>query len=122
MALGAAVQAGILEGQVSDVMVLDVWQASLMRAFAKQWLKQDGQLAADAGLDPEQLDAWSDDEVRRWQCFMDLLISVCQRKVFTVCQHTLFTFCQCTLFTVCQCTLFTVCQYTLCVYTWGFML
>ena len=65
MALGAAVQAGILEGQVSDVMVLDVWQATLMRAFAKQRLKQDGQLAADAGLDPEQLDDWSDDEVRR---------------------------------------------------------
>ncbi|PSC71655.1 molecular chaperone [Micractinium conductrix] len=35
VALGAAVQAGIYEGQVSDLMVMDVWQASLMRAFAK---------------------------------------------------------------------------------------
>lgn len=57
-------QAGILEGQVSDVMVLDVWQASLMRAFAKQRLKQDGHLAAAAGVDPDQLEDSSDDEVR----------------------------------------------------------
>ena len=65
VALGAAVQAGILEGQVSDVMVLDVWQASLMRAFAKQRLRQDQQLAAEAGLDPDQLEDSSDDEVSR---------------------------------------------------------
>ena len=56
-------QAGILEGQVSDVMVLSVWQASLMRAFAKQRLREDDQLAASAGLDPQQLDDSSDDEV-----------------------------------------------------------
>ena len=56
-------QAGILEGQVSDVMVLSVWQASLMRAFAKQRLREDDQLAASAGLDPEELDDSSDDEV-----------------------------------------------------------
>jgi molecular chaperone DnaK len=36
VALGAAVQAGILEGEVSGVMVMDVWQASLMRALAVQ--------------------------------------------------------------------------------------
>ena len=64
VALGAAVQAGILEGGVSDVMVLDVWQATLMRAFAKHRLKQDGQLAAAAGVDPDQLEDSSDDEVR----------------------------------------------------------
>ncbi|KAL3139986.1 hypothetical protein ABBQ38_004272 [Trebouxia sp. C0009 RCD-2024] len=62
VALGAAVQAGILEGQVSDVMVLNVWQASLMRAFAKQRLRQDDELAGSAGLDPEQLEDSSDDE------------------------------------------------------------
>jgi molecular chaperone DnaK (HSP70) len=63
VALGAAVQAGILEGQVSDVMVLDVWQANLMRAFARQRLQQDEKLAADAGLDPDQLESMSDNEV-----------------------------------------------------------
>lgn len=61
--MGAAVQAGILEGQVSDLMVLGVWQAGLMRAFAKKRLRQDGELAASAGLDPEQLEDSSDDEV-----------------------------------------------------------
>lgn len=65
VALGAAVQAGILEGQVSDVMVLDVWKASLMRAFAKQRLRQDQQLAEEAGLDPHQLEDSDDDEVCR---------------------------------------------------------
>ena len=46
-------------------MVLDVWQASLMRAFAKQRLRQDQQLAAEAGLHPDQLEDSSDDEVSR---------------------------------------------------------
>ena len=35
VALGAAIQAGVYEGNVSDVMIMDVWRASLMRAFAK---------------------------------------------------------------------------------------
>ena len=60
VALGAAVQAGILEGQVSNVMVMDIWQASLMRAFAKQRLKQDKELAAAQGID----DFSSDDDVK----------------------------------------------------------
>jgi len=34
VALGAAIQAGVYEGNVSDVMIMDVWQASLMRAYA----------------------------------------------------------------------------------------
>jgi len=63
VALGAAVQAGILEGQVSDVMVLDVWQANLMRAFARQRLQQDEKLAAEVGMDPNQLESMSDNEV-----------------------------------------------------------
>ena len=50
VALGAAVQAGILEGQVSDVMVMDVWQANLMRALAHQRLRQDDQMAASMDL------------------------------------------------------------------------
>lgn len=41
VALGAAVQAGIYEGQVSDLMVMDVWQASLMRAFAQLQLERE---------------------------------------------------------------------------------
>ena len=40
VALGAAVQAGIYEGNVSDVMIMDIWQASLMRAYAAQIEKQ----------------------------------------------------------------------------------
>jgi heat shock protein 1/8 len=41
VALGAAVQAGIYQGQVGDLMVMDVWQASLMRAFAQHMEKQE---------------------------------------------------------------------------------
>jgi molecular chaperone DnaK len=40
VALGAAVQAGVLQGEVGDVMVLDQWQASLMRAAAQLALQQ----------------------------------------------------------------------------------
>lgn len=36
VALGAAIQAGIYEGNVSDLMIMDVWQASLMRAYASK--------------------------------------------------------------------------------------
>ncbi|DBA67062.1 TPA: hypothetical protein ACH3X2_001393 [Trebouxia sp. C0005] len=72
VALGAAVQAGILEGQVSDVMVLDVWQANLMRAFARQRLQQDERLAAEAGLDPNQLESMSDNE-EDWEADEDLV-------------------------------------------------
>ena len=59
VALGAAVQAGILEGQVSNVMVMDIWQASLMRAYAKQRLKEDKELARAQGISD---DAFSDDD------------------------------------------------------------
>jgi heat shock protein 1/8 len=47
VALGAAVQAGIYEGNVSDVMIMDIWQASLMRAYATQLEKEQEQ---DANL------------------------------------------------------------------------
>ncbi|GAB4820667.1 hypothetical protein N2152v2_007713 [Parachlorella kessleri] len=40
VALGAAVQAGIYQGQVADLMVMDVWQASLMRALAQHMEQQ----------------------------------------------------------------------------------
>lgn len=43
VALGAAVQAGIYEGNVSDVMIMDIWQASLMRAYATQLEKEQEQ-------------------------------------------------------------------------------
>ncbi|MEW5299539.1 MAG: hypothetical protein WDW36_002546 [Sanguina aurantia] len=39
VALGAAVQAAILQGDISNVMVMDQWQASLMRALAQVQLK-----------------------------------------------------------------------------------
>ena len=61
VALGAAVQAGILEGQISDVMVMDVWQANLMRALAQKQLKQSDETAASLGL----LDQDFPDEVLR---------------------------------------------------------
>ncbi|GIL56890.1 hypothetical protein Vafri_12177, partial [Volvox africanus] len=41
VALGAAVQAGILQGEISNLMVIDQWQASLMRALAKLQLQSD---------------------------------------------------------------------------------
>ncbi|GLI64484.1 hypothetical protein VaNZ11_007759, partial [Volvox africanus] len=41
VALGAAVQAGILQGEISNLMVMDQWQASLMRALAKLQLQAD---------------------------------------------------------------------------------
>lgn len=55
-------QAGILQGQVDDLMVLDQWQASLMRALAQLQLNSDAAVRqhvaeqfdigeGDAGLD-----------------------------------------------------------------------
>ena len=38
VAIGAAIQAGLYDGLVSGVMVMDIWQATLMRAFATQQL------------------------------------------------------------------------------------
>ena len=51
VALGAAVQAGVYEGSVSNVMVMDIWQASLMRALAKQKLKDDRELAEELEIE-----------------------------------------------------------------------
>ncbi|CAG9462079.1 unnamed protein product [Pedinophyceae sp. YPF-701] len=36
VALGAAVQAGIFQGEVEDLMVMSPWKAALMRAFARR--------------------------------------------------------------------------------------
>ena len=58
VALGAAVQAGVYEGQVSDLMVMEVWQASLMRAFAAQLAREQG----EEGTEPHDGDAWADEE------------------------------------------------------------
>ena len=52
VALGAAVQAGILQGDVADVMVMDIWQAGLMRAFATQQLR-DALSSADEAAFPD---------------------------------------------------------------------
>ncbi|KAL4443054.1 hypothetical protein ABPG77_008545 [Micractinium sp. CCAP 211/92] len=57
VALGAAVQAGIYEGQVSDLMVMDVWQASLMRAFAQLQLAQEQGSQADAAEEEDAEEA-----------------------------------------------------------------
>lgn len=64
VATGAAVQAGIYEGQVSNLMVMDVWQAALMRAFARQQLKEEqaasGRAAAEEEEDEEEEDGWEE--------------------------------------------------------------
>jgi hypothetical protein len=44
VALGGAVQAGILEGTVDEGEVVDVWQAQLMRALATARLQEEGTL------------------------------------------------------------------------------
>lgn len=41
MVLPVAVQAGILQGEVDSLMVMEQWQASLMRALAQLQLKND---------------------------------------------------------------------------------
>lgn len=51
VAIGAALQAGVYDGLVSGLMVLDIWQATLMRAFATQRL---GKGAADGELETEE--------------------------------------------------------------------
>ena len=56
VALGAAVHAGILEGSVADIMVMDIWQASLLRALAKQQLRD-----AASSLD-EAVETMSEDQ------------------------------------------------------------
>ncbi len=68
VALGAAVQAGVYEGSVSNVMVMDIWQASLMRALAKQKLKDDEKLADELQIEgadtlPDDADGWEDEHV-----------------------------------------------------------
>lgn len=35
VALGAAIQAGICEGSIKGMAVMDIWQAALARAFAR---------------------------------------------------------------------------------------
>lgn len=56
MALGAAVQAGMLEGSLPDLMVMDVWQAGLLRALATQQLRSQPEVASrilgDRDVDP----------------------------------------------------------------------
>ncbi len=51
-------QAGILQGEVSDLMVMDQWQASLMRTLAKLQLAQDAgaRAAVEGKFDMGDLD------------------------------------------------------------------
>ena len=61
VALGAAVHAGILEGSVADIMVMDIWQASLLRALAKQQLR-DAATSLDQTADTTSEDPVADFE------------------------------------------------------------
>ena len=54
MAIGAAVQAGLYDGTVSGVMVMDIWQATLMRAFATQQLGDPTETQEQEGSDAEE--------------------------------------------------------------------
>ena len=54
MAIGAAVQAGLYEGTVSGVMVMDIWQATLMRAFATQQLGDPAETQEQEDSDAEE--------------------------------------------------------------------
>jgi molecular chaperone DnaK len=52
VALGAALQAGALEGSVTDVETMEVWQAALMRALARK-MAEDAGGARSPGEDDE---------------------------------------------------------------------
>jgi len=54
VAIGAAVQAGLYDGTVSGVMVMDIWQATLMRAFATQQLGDPTETQEQEGSDAEE--------------------------------------------------------------------
>lgn len=56
VALGAAVQAGIYEGTVPGVTVMDVWQAALARAFAADRLAKghDSEPDSDSDFDENE--------------------------------------------------------------------
>lgn len=61
VALGAAIQAGLYEGSVSGLMVMDIWQASLLRALATKKLTDDKE-TAQVLLDKEDLDEFAVDD------------------------------------------------------------
>jgi len=69
VALGAAVQAGVLSGEIKDVRVLDSWQSSILELIEE--LEQDGaEGIEDENIDEEEeeeidkiMAAWSDDRV-----------------------------------------------------------
>eukprot|EP00241_Pyramimonas_parkeae_P016090 CAMPEP_0114290368 /NCGR_PEP_ID=MMETSP0059-20121206/7896_1 /TAXON_ID=36894 /ORGANISM="Pyramimonas parkeae, Strain CCMP726" /LENGTH=486 /DNA_ID=CAMNT_0001411755 /DNA_START=348 /DNA_END=1808 /DNA_ORIENTATION=- len=74
VALGAAVQAGVLEGIIEQGEVVDVWQASLMRALAEKQLRESENLQekflGNSTTDNDSVDSedeswedWDDDEV-----------------------------------------------------------
>ncbi|BDA40814.1 Chaperone protein dnaK [Coccomyxa sp. Obi] len=63
VALGAAIQAGIYEGSVSGLMVMDIWQASLLRALATKRLKDDKEAAQELlGEEVPDESAFGDDD------------------------------------------------------------
>jgi heat shock protein 1/8 len=63
VAYGAAVQAGIYEGSVQDLMIIDVWQASLMRAYAKLVQENKESDGNDEEGDEEGSADWTDEEL-----------------------------------------------------------
>ena len=51
--MGAAIQAGIYEGTIQGLAVMDVWQAALARAFAADRLADGGLDEAEPESDPD---------------------------------------------------------------------
>jgi heat shock 70kDa protein 1/2/6/8 len=71
VALGAAVQAGMLEGSLPDMMVMDIWQAGLIRALAAQQLRDNPGVASQLqSFDPEDMDA-SESSEEEVICFLE---------------------------------------------------
>jgi heat shock 70kDa protein 1/2/6/8 len=54
VATGAAIFAGVLSGHIQNLMVMDVWQAALLRALAERELKSNADVR-EAVLGSEEL-------------------------------------------------------------------
>ena len=59
--MGAAIQAGMLEDETSDVLVVDVWKAALMRAVAEKEMRGNEELSerfqpsVDEGVEADEV-------------------------------------------------------------------
>ena len=72
VALGAAIQAGIMDGAIQGLEVLSPLQAALLRGFARKKLAEEQGTYSplmgdpDASDDESDADVWSDDDDEDW--------------------------------------------------------